>query len=174
MNPRSGARKMPTTNKKLINCPSCNHGVSKKAKNCPSCGAPIKQPIGIGKLIKWTFLIIFGISVYQCAGTSTNNTTETTKPTIKDDGNQAKRETFIQSLKDQNIIYKIDIPGSLPHVHVNQSFHSLTYDDKSQFISVICKYYAIQDPSIDMIVLYNSKTGKKIGTVHPHACGEHR
>jgi len=50
----------------LTTCKECNKEISKKATQCPSCGAPIKQPIGIGKIIKILLAIFVGFIVYQC------------------------------------------------------------------------------------------------------------
>lgn len=76
---------------------------------------------------------------------------------------QSKRAEFIEDLKKQNIIYKIEVPAKYPHVYVGPKFYTLSFDDKSSFISVIAAYYQAQDSKKNIVVLYNWRTGKQIG-----------
>ena len=50
-----------------------------------------------------------------------------------------------------------------PHAWVTPLFHSLDFKDKEGFISVIFAYYIAQDPEADMVILYDSKSGKQVG-----------
>ncbi len=49
----------------LINCPECNHEISKEAKTCPSCGIPLKKgkkkwPLS-RKILVWILAGILGV-----------------------------------------------------------------------------------------------------------------
>lgn len=76
---------------------------------------------------------------------------------------QGDRQAFIQKLIKKGIIQKVEVPGKLPHVWVKPLFYALDFSDKQQFISVIYIYYKNQNSMYDIVVLYDSKSGKEIG-----------
>lgn len=78
-------------------------------------------------------------------------------------GMQEKREKLIQELIDARIFKKVEIPAKLPHLWVGPAFYALDYDAKSNFVNVVYAYYITMSPSYNIVVLYDSKTGKKIG-----------
>lgn len=78
-------------------------------------------------------------------------------------GMQEDRKGFIDKLINNRIIQKVEIPGSLPHVWVTPKFYSLNFDDKQQFISVVYAYYITKNKKYDLVVLYDSKSGEKVG-----------
>ncbi len=78
-------------------------------------------------------------------------------------GMQEDRKVFIDKLINMKIIQKVEIPGSLPHEWVAPKLYALNFDDKQQFISVIHAYYITKNKKYDLVVLYDSKSGKKIG-----------
>jgi hypothetical protein len=87
-------------------------------------------------------------------------------PTPKVDASpemQEKRLALIEDCISKGIFYKVEKPATYPHVWVTPLFHSLNFDDKQAFISVVFAYYISKDPACDMVVLYDSKTGKEVG-----------
>ncbi len=78
-------------------------------------------------------------------------------------GMQEDRLAFIKKLIRMGVFQKVEIPGNLPQVWVTPTFHSLDFDRKSQFINVVYAYYVTMNPSYNIVVLRDSKTGKRIG-----------
>ena len=77
---------------------------------------------------------------------------------------QDDRKAFIQKLIGNNVFQKVEIPGSLPHLWVKPSFYSLSFDTKNSFVNVVYSYYYTLDSRYSMVVLYDSSSGKKIGS----------
>lgn len=77
---------------------------------------------------------------------------------------QQNRAAFIQRLIDNDIFQKVEIPGDLPRLWVKPSFDSLDYDTKSKFVNVVYAYYVTENPKYNIVILYDSRTGKKVGT----------
>jgi len=81
---------------------------------------------------------------------------------------QAKRKALIDKMiNTYHLVEKIEIPGSLPRVWVTPQFHSLTFSDKKTFIHLIYSYYYTKNPKYEIIKIYDSITGKSIGTYTP-------
>lgn len=57
----------------LIKCKECKSEVSSKAKTCPKCGAKIKQNMGCGALLGYSFL---GLILYQVIAGMTSSQTD--------------------------------------------------------------------------------------------------
>ena len=51
-----------------------------------------------------------------------------------------------------------------PNVHVGDTFYNLSFDQKQQFISVVLTYYYSQSKEINIILIYDNKTNKKVGS----------
>ena len=77
---------------------------------------------------------------------------------------QAKRKNAIEKLIRKGVFYKIEIPGSLPRVYVGDLFYMAEIDQKRLFISIVYAYYNTNDPSMDVVGIRDSRTGKEIGT----------
>lgn len=80
---------------------------------------------------------------------------------------QDDRKAFIQKLITADVFQKIETPGSLPHLWVRPQFYSIDFDTKNSFVNVVYSYYYTIDPNYEMVVLYDSLSGKKIGTFNP-------
>ena len=78
-------------------------------------------------------------------------------------GIQEERLAFIQKLIKQGIFQKVEVPGNLPHLWVKPAFYALDFDAKQKFVSVVYAYYITSNPRYNIVVLYDSKTGKEIG-----------
>ena len=76
---------------------------------------------------------------------------------------QSDRMAFIQKLLNKGIFQKVEVPGNLPHLWVKPAFYTLDFDTKSQFVNIVYAYYITQNPKYDIIVLYDSQTGKEVG-----------
>jgi len=76
---------------------------------------------------------------------------------------QAKRLNLINKLISEGIFYKVEKPGDYAHVWLTPLFHSLDFEDKESFVSVVYAYYISRDSKADTVILYDSKTGKHIG-----------
>lgn len=74
---------------------------------------------------------------------------------------QSDRKAFIQELV--NKFQKVEVPGNLPHLWVKPAFYILDFDTKSQFVNVVYAYYITQNPKYNIVVLYDSQTGKEVG-----------
>ncbi len=78
-------------------------------------------------------------------------------------GMQEERKAFIQKMISNGLIEKVETPGSLPHMWVKPAFYLLTHTEKTKFTSVVYSYYITIDKSYNMVVLYDSQNGKKVG-----------
>lgn len=76
---------------------------------------------------------------------------------------QQKRENLIRKMMEQGIFYKTEITGTLPKLWVAPGFYGLAFDDKQKFVSVVAAYYLAQSPRWNIIVLKDSRTGKRVG-----------
>jgi hypothetical protein len=78
-------------------------------------------------------------------------------------GMQEDREEFIDKQIKQGIFQKIEVPANLPNLWVEPSFHALNFDVKQQVVNVVYSYYITKDKKYNMVIIYDSKTGKEIG-----------
>ena len=76
---------------------------------------------------------------------------------------QSDRKAFIQKLVNNGVFQKVEVPGSLPHLWVKSVFYTLDFDTKSQFVNVVYAYYITQNSKYNIVVLYDSQTGKEVG-----------
>lgn len=76
---------------------------------------------------------------------------------------QSDREAFIQKLINRGIFQKVEVPGTLTHLWVRRAFYALDFETKSQFVNVVYAYYITQNRQYNIVVLYDSKSGKEIG-----------
>ena len=76
---------------------------------------------------------------------------------------QDKRRAFIRKLIDRGVFQKVEVPGNLPHLWVKPAFYNLDFDTKAQFVNVVYAYYVTQNPKYDIVVLFDSRTGKEVG-----------
>jgi hypothetical protein len=76
---------------------------------------------------------------------------------------QGDRKSFIRKLIDKGVFQKVEVPGNLPHLWVKPAFYSLDFDTKSKFVNVVYAYYTAQNPKYNIVVLYDSRTGKEVG-----------
>ena len=76
---------------------------------------------------------------------------------------QDDRMAFIQKLVKKGIFQKVEVPGNLPHLWVKPAFYELDFETKSKFVNVVYAYYVEEDPKYNIVVLYDSQTGKVVG-----------
>lgn len=149
----------------LKKCKECGTQVSSKADKCPSCGAPLKKKTST---LTWLVLliVIFGVVVafQEPTPTSTPATTTATEQLDTSVDAQKKREALIHKLIKTGIISKVTTPSVLPHIYVDSGFYALSIDDKSRFINVIASYYQASNPKASPAVIFDSRSGKEIGT----------
>ena len=113
-------------------------------------------------IIGWVIGAFFGKDIEPNKSTKS----EKKRQTVQVDASpemQAQRADFIENLKKQNIIYKVEVPAKYPHVYVGNRFYGLSIDDKKSFISVIAAYYLALDNEKNIVVLYDWRSGKTVG-----------
>lgn len=96
-----------------------------------------------------------------CGGAG--NTGSPKQASAEEKTKQPERQAFIRKLIDKGVFTKIEQLGSLPHVYTGRNFSALDYDDKKQFLNVVYAFYATENPSANLVLLYDGKSGKKIG-----------
>jgi len=152
---------------KQIKCKSCGALISKQAKTCPKCGHPNKQT----SVVTWAVGILFAFILFNSFFLNNNSSNKSTyKPPAKVEpvkdkspAAQKKREQLIQKLINTNIFKKVDVPGSLPHVHVGDEFMNLSFDEKQSFTGVVFAYYYTIDQNADIVVIKDFRTNEEIG-----------
>jgi hypothetical protein len=93
---------------------------------------------------------------------------EPQKPKPKDDGKQKARMKFIQEAMKVGVLQKIEFPGEMPHMWVTPTFHSLDFEVKQNLCLVVFQYYKIDwNPKLSLVILKDSKSGKRIGNCSP-------
>lgn len=114
--------------------------------------------------------IIFIVLVVLLAFTMLSGKKEIKQPVLTEQEQtalnvkQAKREKMIQKLINEGIFQKAETPGNLPHLWVKPAFYALDYDSKQTFVNVVWAYYITADPKYEIVMLYDSRTGKHVGT----------
>lgn len=87
------------------------------------------------------------------------------KPTIdKSPEMQAKRLALIQELVDKGVFYKVEKPGSVPHVYVTAVFRAIPFDAKQNFVGTVYGYYFDGSNFMDNVVLRDALSGKQVGS----------
>lgn len=168
----------------LIKCPECEGQLSDKATTCPHCGysqttkKPIPKPLppikkeskqyGCGTII----LLLVVVAIFY----SLFDTSERTKPVASKPPTQApklsaaetelqkQRKEFIDKGIREGIFYKIEIPGDLPHLWVTPRFLNGDFDTKSALASAVLAYYITENPKYDLLIIKDSRSGKRIGS----------
>lgn len=77
---------------------------------------------------------------------------------------QAKRERLIKQLISRSVFSKVEMPASLPHAWTGPAWDSLSYDEKQTFCGVVLAWYMAQNPQLDILVVKDYRTGKRIGS----------
>lgn len=77
---------------------------------------------------------------------------------------QSDRQAFIQKLIARGAFQKVERPGQYAHVWVRPAFYDLEFDLKQKFVSVVYAYYRAKDARADVVVLFDGRTNKKIGS----------
>ena len=77
---------------------------------------------------------------------------------------QAQRAELIEKLKSQGVFQKHGVPGNTPRVWVKPAFYELDFDAKQKFVSVVYAFYFDGSNSGDMVIVYDSRSNKPIGT----------
>jgi hypothetical protein len=108
-------------------------------------------------LFSMACLVLAGL--VGCSGSKTTTIpTSTVSPEL-----QTERLDFINQMISQGYFQKVEKPADYPHTWVTSLFMALDFKDKESFVSVVYAYYISDDPNADMVVLYDSKTGKQVG-----------
>jgi hypothetical protein len=105
-------------------------------------------------------LVLYGIS--QLIQSSSPKNTDLITPASPE--LQQKRLSLISDLIDEGIIDKVEKPGTYAQVWVTPLFNALKFDQKQSFINVIYAYYISENPESDAVLLYDSQSGKEVGT----------
>lgn len=155
----------------LITCKECGGQVSSKAAACPKCGAkpPAKTSLGtalFAGLIGLTALVMIVGSFGEKGPTIPATKPGAAAPTItpEDRGMQSARLKFIKKMMNEGLVKKIETPGTIPRVWVTPRFQAQDYDFKESTSRAILAYYYVEDQRNDMITLWDTKSGKKIGS----------
>ncbi len=119
----------------------------------PVKASGLRTGVAIGCLS--CFVLVGGCFVIAVMNTSAPQRTHV----ALDPAQQEKRKELIDKLTASGIFYKVVTVGNTPHVWVTPLFMALNFDDKQNFISVVCAYY-----DSDMVTIKNSRTGERIGS----------
>ena len=64
----------------------------------------------------------------------------------------------------QDIFKRIDTPGTLPRIYVGDTFYDLSFEDKTKFVGVVLAYFYSQSKEINIILIYDNRNNKKVGS----------
>ena len=88
------------------------------------------------------------------------------EPLIKIDKSaemQEGRLRLLEKLKAQGVFQKVEMPGNLPRLWIAPRFHTIDFDQKQKFVSVVYAYYFDGYNMGDAVRIFDGKTGKEIG-----------
>jgi len=151
----------------LIKCRECGHEVSNKASNCQNCGIALisKTKVLFSLILIGLFFIIILTFLFD---DDTSALKEEKKISISQEEiiKQSERKRFIEEelIKKIGIFKKIVVQGKLANIYVTSRFYALDFDEKAKFLDVVFAYYYIQDQTRELLILYDVKSGKEIGT----------
>lgn len=152
----------------MTTCKECGGKVSTKAESCPHCGAVLKKQKkqrspGCGMVL--VLLIMFGVLFVVYVGTQGPSVDPTFGMQVPDKSpeKQAERRALIEGLIREGVWLKVEQPATLPHAYTGHAWDSLNVDDKSSFASATLAYYFAHDPRASMLIIYDGRTGKKLG-----------
>lgn len=77
---------------------------------------------------------------------------------------QQQRLALINKLIGQGVFQKIEKPRQVPYLWVRPGFYALDFDMKEKFSNVAYAYFRANDPAVQLVILYDSRTGKRAGT----------
>lgn len=120
-------------------------------------------------------LCAFAALALACGGIPTS-TAPKASPRKADGDLQAKREKLIKDLQGRGLFGKVETPGDVPHLHVKPAFMALDFDQKKQFVSVVCAwaYELPKEPTAAdlagrtcLVRIFSVSSGKEVGTYTP-------
>ncbi len=79
------------------------------------------------------------------------------------DPKQKSRKEFIDKLIERKIFFEVEVRSSFMRVRLGPKFHKLQEEQKHSFLSVALAYAKELDGKGDELVLFDFKTGRKIG-----------
>jgi hypothetical protein len=91
---------------------------------------------------------------------------EKREPLIKIDKSaemQEGRLRLLEKLKAQGVFQKVEMPGNLPRLWIAPRFHTIDFDQKEKFVSVVYAYYFDGYNMGDVVRIFDGETAKEIG-----------
>ena len=76
---------------------------------------------------------------------------------------QPQRLALINKLIGMGVFQKIEKPRQLPYLWVKPGFYQLEFEMKQKFVGVVYAYFKTDDPGVQLVVLYDGRTGKRAG-----------
>ena len=77
---------------------------------------------------------------------------------------QDDRLALINKWVAEGVFYKLESPGSVVRLWVTPYFNTADFDTKQKLVNVVYAYYLTQDSKNNLVTLYDSQTGKKLGS----------
>lgn len=74
-----------------------------------------------------------------------------------------ERWAFIQDLLSKGIFLKVEMPRDVPYVWVGPRFYSLSFEQKKDFLGVVCAHYIQENPKITIMRIRDNLSGKDVG-----------
>jgi hypothetical protein len=120
----------------------------------------------VGRLFLWAaavfafFFVILLIYMHEEPPAHRYSAAAERKPFFEIDKSpeiQTERKQFLENLVAKGLFYAIDMPGSLVHVRVSDSFLVLDHDTQFNFYSVVYCYFYDGMSLGDCVVVKNAK-----------------
>ena len=106
---------------------------------------------------------VLGVVLIACAACDTAGVKIDKSPEA-----QKKREAFIQTLRQEHILDKIDFSTLAPRVWVAPGFESLQFEHKQNISAMIFAYHFPDGTSSgNFLRLIDGRTGKEVGQYRP-------
>jgi hypothetical protein len=79
---------------------------------------------------------------------------------------QKKRRALLQTLASKGIFIKAELPDNLPRLWVGPAFHSLEFDRKETYVSIVHAYYLDGSDEYASVRVFDDTTSKEIGALN--------
>ena len=77
---------------------------------------------------------------------------------------QPERKKFMDDMLEAGLASRIENPTGQPYIYVTEPFYLLSRSEQASIMNAIWHYYITEDRSIDVLTIYDDKTGNEIGS----------
>ena len=77
---------------------------------------------------------------------------------------QPERKKFMDEMLEAGLASRIENPTGQPYIYVTEPFYLLSRSEQASIMNAVWHYYITEDRSVDVLTIYDDKTGNEIGS----------